>query len=90
MKRDELIAKIAGAAGITKKEAGVALNSFMDGVSEALKKGDKVTLIGFGTFSVSQRKKRTGINPQTKAKITIPARKVPTFKAGSKLKEVLK
>jgi DNA-binding protein HU-beta len=90
MKRDELIAKIASDAEITKKQAGIALTSLLNGVSGALKKGDKVTFVGFGTFSVSKRKKRMGVNPQTGAKITIAARKVPVFKAGSKLKQAVK
>lgn len=90
MKRDELIAKIAADASITKKQAGMALTSLLDGVSSSLKKGNKVTFVGFGTFSVSKRKKRMGVNPQTRAKITIPARKVPVFKAGSKLKQTVK
>lgn len=90
MKRDELITKIATDASITKKQAGTALTSLLNGVSGALKKGDKVTFVGFGTFNVSKRKKRMGVNPQTRAKITIPARKVPVFKAGSKLKQTVK
>ncbi len=90
MKRDELITKIASDASITKKQAGMALTSLLNGVSGALKKGEKVTFVGFGTFNVSKRKKRMGVNPQTRQKITIPARKVPVFKAGSKLKQTVK
>lgn len=90
MKREDLIAKIASNASITKKQAGIALTSLLDGISASLKKGEKVTFVGFGTFNVSKRKKRMGVNPQTGAKITIPARKVPVFKAGSKLKEAVK
>jgi len=90
MKREELIAKIASDASITKKQAGMALTSLLNGVSGALKKGNKVTFVGFGTFAVSKRKKRMGVNPQTRQKITIPARKVPVFKAGSKLKLTVK
>ncbi|MBW6515836.1 MAG: HU family DNA-binding protein [Candidatus Cloacimonetes bacterium] len=90
MKREELITKIASDASITKKQAGMALTSLLNGVSGALKKGDKVTFVGFGTFAVSKRKKRMGVNPQTRQKITIPARKVPVFKAGSKLKLTVK
>lgn len=90
MKRDELLAKMATDAGITKKAAGSALNSFMQGVMHSLKKGDKVSFVGFGTFDVSKRKARNGINPQTKKKIKIPARKVPVFRAGKKLKDIVK
>jgi len=90
MKRDELIAKIANDAEISRKQANEALKSLLDGITVALKNEDKVTFVGFGTFGVSERKKRKGINPQTGKKLTIPARKVPTFKAGSKLKEIVK
>ncbi|MFA5498179.1 MAG: HU family DNA-binding protein [Candidatus Cloacimonadia bacterium] len=90
MKKDELITKIAADAEITKKQAGLVLNSLLDGITTSLKKGDKVTFVGFGTFSISKRKKRAGVNPKTGAKITIPARNAPVFKAGSKLKEAVK
>ena len=90
MNRQELILKIADDAGITKKAANVALNSFIDGVTTTLEKGDKVSLVGFGTFKVVNRKARTGVNPQTKAKIKIAARTVPVFKAGKKLKDAVK
>ena len=90
MKREELITKIASDAEITKKQAGLALTSLLDGVSGSLKKGVKVTFVGFGTFAVSKRKKRPGVNPQTGKKITIAARTVPVFRAGSKLKEIVK
>jgi len=90
MNRQELIDKIAKDAGISKKEAGLALNAFVDGVTLSLEKGEKVSLVGFGTFKVTERAARMGINPQTKAKIQIPATKVPTFKAGKKLKEAVK
>ena len=68
----------------------MALNAFVDGVTLSLEKGEKVSLVGFGTFKVTDRAARMGINPQTKAKIQIPATKVPTFKAGKKLKEAVK
>ncbi len=90
MKRDELLAKIATDTGITKKAAGEALNSFMEGIMHSLAKGDKVSFVGFGTFDVSKRKARNGINPQTRKKIKIPARKVPVFRAGKKLKDIVK
>jgi len=90
MNRQDLVAKIAASADVTKKAANCALNAVIDGITIALEKGDKVSLVGFGTFKVNQRKARTGVNPQTKAKINIPARKVPVFKAGKKLKDAVK
>lgn len=90
MSRDELIKKIAGDAGISQKTAGLALAAVLDGITQALKTGDKVSLVGFGSFSVAQRKARKGINPKTGESIKIKARKVPVFKAGKKLKEAVK
>ncbi|MDD3050149.1 MAG: HU family DNA-binding protein [Candidatus Cloacimonetes bacterium] len=90
MSREELITKIAENAEISKKSATQALNAVIEGIMGALEKGDKVTLVGFGTFQVSERKARQGVNPQTKQKLTIPARKVPVFKAGKKLKDAVK
>ena len=85
MNKSDLISKIAGDAGISKAQAQEALNSFTDSVSGAMKKGDKVVLIGFGTFSVSRRNARTGRNPQTGKEIQIAAKNVVKFKAGSDL-----
>ena len=82
MNKAELIDKIAKDADITKTQANAALDSFMGSVVATLKKGDRVTLVGFGTFSVSERAARNGRNPQTGAVIKIKARKVPKFKAG--------
>jgi DNA-binding protein HU-beta len=82
MNKAELIDKIAKDAGVTKVQANEALDSFTTAVVMALKKGDRVTLVGFGTFSVSERAARNGRNPQTGAVIKIKARKVPKFKAG--------
>jgi DNA-binding protein HU-beta len=90
MSRDDLIKKIAGAAGVSQKVAGLALTAMLDGVTQALKKGDKVSLVGFGSFSKAHRKARNGINPKTKKALKIPARWVPVFKAGKKLKEAVK
>ena len=90
MTKTELIDKMAKDAKVTKAAAGKALDSFVDGVKKTLKKGEKVTLIGFGTFSVSQRKARKGRNPQTGAEIKIPARKAPKFAAGEGLKKAVK
>jgi DNA-binding protein HU-beta len=85
MNKAELIASIAEEAGITKTQANTALDSFVDAVTKTLKKGDKVTLVGFGTFSVSKRAARNGRNPQTGEVIKIKARKVARFKAGKEL-----
>ena len=90
MTKTELIDTMAKEAKVTKAAAAKALDSFVDGVKKALKKGDRVALIGFGTFSVTQRKARKGRNPQTGAEIKIPARKAPKFSAGSALKKAVK
>ena len=85
MNKAELVAKLAEDAGIAKTQANAALDSFVDAVTKTLKKGDKVTLVGFGTFSVTKRAARTGRNPQTGATIKIKAKKVAKFKAGKEL-----
>ena len=85
MNKAELVAKIADDAGITKSQANAALDSFIEAVTKTLKGGGKVTLVGFGTFSVSKRNARTGRNPQTGAVIKIKAKKVARFKAGKEL-----
>ncbi|HRH60394.1 MAG TPA: HU family DNA-binding protein [Chitinophagaceae bacterium] len=85
MNKAELVAKIADDAGITKTQANAALDSFVDTVAKTLKSGNKVTLVGFGTFSVSKRNARTGRNPQTGEAIKIKAKKVARFKAGKEL-----
>lgn len=85
MNKAELIAQLADDAGITKTQANAALDSFVEAVTKTLKKDGKVTLVGFGTFSVSKRKARNGRNPQTGAVIKIKARKVAKFKAGKEL-----
>ena len=90
MSRDDLIKKIAGTAGISQRTAGIALNAMLEGVTQALKKEEKVSLVGFGSFSVAHRKARNGVNPKTKKPLKIPARKVPVFKAGKRLKEAVK
>jgi DNA-binding protein HU-beta len=90
MTKTELVDKMAKDAKVTKAAAGKALDSFVDGVKKALKKGEKVTLIGFGTFSVTQRKARKGRNPRTGAEIKIAARKAPKFSAGQALKKAVK
>ena len=89
MNKAELIAHLAGETGITKTQANAALDSFVGAVTKSLKKGDKVTLVGFGTFSVSKRAARVGRNPQTGAAIKIKAKKVAKFKAGKELSSKL-
>jgi len=90
MNKSELVEAMATAAGISKAQADKALTGALDAITDALAKGDKVTLIGFGTFSVAERAARQGRNPQTGKTITIAARKVARFKAGSKLAEAVK
>lgn len=85
MNKAELIEAMAKAADCTKTQAGEALDGFINAVTVALKKGDKVTLVGFGTFSVSKRAARVGRNPQTGKEIKIAAKKVAKFKAGKEL-----
>ena len=89
MNKAELIAKIAEESKLTKKAAETALDAFVSSVEDALKAGEKVQLVGFGTFEVRQRSARKGRNPQTKAEIKIPASKAPVFKAGKALKELV-
>lgn len=85
MNKAELVSKISDDSGISRSQANAALNSFIEAVTKTLKSGDKVTLVGFGTFSVSKRNARTGRNPQTGAAIKIKAKKVARFKAGKEL-----
>ena len=89
MNKTELIAAIAEKAEISKKDSEKAVNALFASIEEALVAGDKVQLVGFGTFEVRERKERKGQNPQTKKPITIPATKVPAFKAGKNLKDVV-
>ena len=89
MNKAELIAKIAEESKLTKKAAETALDAFVTSVEGALKKGEKVQLVGFGTFEVRQRAARKGGNPQTKAEIKIPASKAPVFKDSKSLKELV-
>jgi DNA-binding protein HU-beta len=86
MNKEQLVEQVADKTGATKKDAMDVLNTALDLVSGALKKGDKVTLVGFGTFLVRRRKAREGRNPQTGATIRIPAKRVPAFSAGKELK----
>lgn len=90
MNKGDLISKIALDAGVTKTQAEAVFNSLIGAVTGSLKKGQKVTIVGFGTFSVARRRPRIGRNPQTGAAIRIPARKVPKFTAGTELKKAVK
>ena len=89
MNKSELIDAIAEKGGLSKTDAGKALDATVASISEALKAGDTVTLVGFGTFSVKERAARTGRNPQTGAALQIEASKVPSFKAGKGLKDAV-
>lgn len=89
MNKTELVTAMAENTGLTKKEAEAGLKAFVDVITEELVKGEKVQLIGFGTFEVAERAARTGKNPQTGAKIEIAASKVPKFKAGKALKDIV-
>ena len=89
MNKTELVAAIAEKAGLSKKDAEGAVKAFTDTVAEQLKAGEKIQLVGFGTFEVAERAARTGKNPQTGEAIKIPASKAPKFKAGKVLKDVV-
>ena len=90
MNKTELIAEMCNQTELSKKDVEAVLNSFMDVVTKELAKGEKIQLIGFGTFEVSERAARTGRNPSTMETIEIPAAKVPKFKAGKALKDAVK
>lgn len=89
MNKSELVKAMADETGLTQKDAEKALNSFVNQVSNALANKDKVQLVGFGTFETRERAERTGVNPQTKEQIKIPATTAPAFKAGKALKDLV-
>lgn len=89
MTKAEFITAVAEKAGMTKKDTEAAVSAVIDTITDSLAKGDKIQLVGFGTFEVRERKAREGINPQTKEKISIAAAKVPAFKAGRALKDAV-
>lgn len=89
MNKSDLIAAMAAKTGSTKKDAEATLNAFVDVVTESLVKGEKVQLVGFGSFEVRKRAARKGRNPRTKEEIKIPASKAPVFKAGKALKDLV-
>jgi DNA-binding protein HU-beta len=90
MNKADLVTRIAKDAELTKQQAAKALDALVDGVQQALSKGDSITLVGFGTFSVMSRAARKGRNPQTGREIFIPASKTPKFRAGKGLREVVR
>ncbi len=90
MNKSDLVSMIAAKSNLTKKDSESALNAFIESVQTSLKKGEKIQLVGFGTFEVRNRSARTGINPRTKQSIKIPASKAPVFKAGKALKDSCK
>ena len=87
MNKADIVSAVAERAGLSKKDADKAVAAFTDVIAESLKSGEKVVLVGFGTFEVKERAARTGRNPRTKQEIEIPASKVPVFKAGKSLKD---
>ena len=89
MNKSELIAEVAEKTGLTKKDAEAAVKAVTDTITDAMIQGDKVQLVGFGTFEVRERSARTGRNPQTKEVVEIPASKAPAFKPGKALKETI-
>lgn len=90
MNRNELVTNIAEKSGLTKKDVEAVVSGVVDEITNALKSGDKVQFVGFGTFETRERSSRTGRNPQTGEEISIPASTVPAFRPGNKLKEAVK
>lgn len=90
MKKVELINHVAATAGLSKADAGAAVDAVLGGITDALSSGDSVSLVGFGTFSVTARAARTARNPRTGSAIDVPASKAPKFKAGKGLKDAVK
>lgn len=89
MNKAELVEKVAGEAGLTKKDVNNVVDAMTSAITDSLAGGEKVTLVGFGTFQVQKRKARQGVNPQTGEKISIPAKDVPKFKPGRSLREAV-
>ena len=87
MNKAELTTAVSDKTGLSKKDAGKAVDAFVDSITDAVVGGDKVQLVGFGTFEVRERAERTGRNPRTGGEIKVPASKVPVFKAGKQLKD---
>jgi DNA-binding protein HU-beta len=89
MNKSELIEKVASDAAISKAQADRALNAVLSGITDSLRRGGHVTLVGFGSFKIAMRKARTGLNPRTKEQIRIPAKKAVRFSAGAKLRSAV-
>jgi len=89
MNKAELVEEVAKKVGLTKKDVNNVVDAMTSAITDALAKGEKVTLVGFGTFLVQRRKARQGVNPQTREKINIPSKDVPKFRPGSALKEAV-
>jgi len=90
MNKAELVEEVAGKVGLTKKDAGNVVDAVTSAITDSLARNERVTLVGFGTFQVRERKARKGVNPQTRGTIQIPAKKVPKFRPGKGLKEKVK
>ncbi len=90
MNKAALVEEVSGKVGITKKDAGNVVDAVTETITNTLKKGEKVTLVGFGTFRIMERKARRGVNPQTRQVINIPAKKVPKFRPGKGLREAVR
>lgn len=90
MTKADLIFAVAKKAGVTKKDASACVDAMLDEIMDAVKRGDKVQIVGFGTFELRERAARTGLNPQTKERIEIPASSAPAFKAGKAFKDAIK
>lgn len=90
MTKTDLVSAVAKKAGVTKKDAGAVLDALIEEIIVAVKKGDRVQLVGFGTFELRERAARTGLNPQTKEQIEIPTSQAPAFKAGKAFKDAVK
>ncbi|NLN18781.1 MAG: HU family DNA-binding protein [Firmicutes bacterium] len=90
MNKSELIAAVAEATGLTRKAVGDVVEATLETIADTLSRGEKISLVGFGTFEVRERAARTGINPATKEPIEIPATRTPAFKAGKQLKEAVR
>jgi len=90
MNKAELVEEVAGKVGLTKKEAGDVVDAITSAITDTLAMNERVTLVGFGTFQVRERKARKGVNPQTREAINIPAKKVPKFTAGKALREAVR
>lgn len=89
MTKAELVSAMAAKTGMTKRTAERALNALMDAITESLRQGDRVALVGFGTFAVARRAERTGRNPRTGVAVKIPARRLPVFRAGKNLRDAI-